>query len=115
MSPRWLLGGKEHGQEPGEWFQLDLDAPLRLARIVLDHYGEVCIYLSGWARGLQAEISLDGQTWTKAEVSPASVFQFATGTLDPARPVRGIRFTTTQGHDPEYWGPCEVFACGPSR
>jgi peroxiredoxin/outer membrane lipoprotein-sorting protein len=110
----WTQGGKEHGQEPGIWFQLDFDAPLRLTRIVLDYYGEGSIYASAWPRGLAAEVSFDGKTWTKADVTPAGIFQFNTLKFDPARPIKRIRFTTTESHDPEYWSLREVFAFAPA-
>lgn len=105
----WETRGLTGAQEPGEWFRLDFDAPLRITRIVLDHYGQKSIYTNEWARGLSASVSADGVNWRDVPVSPAKVFEPATVRFAPAQRVKSIKFTTTGYHSPEWWGIYEVF------
>jgi tetratricopeptide (TPR) repeat protein len=111
----WQTSGGDAGQTPGEWFMLEFDTPLAVKRVVLDHYGARSIYTNNWARGISAEVSPDGATWRKVEVTQAAIFEPSTVRLDPDQPIKAIRLTTTATHNPEWWGIYEVFVFGPAK
>jgi len=111
----WATSGVGAGQTPGEWFKLEFDTPLSVKRIVLDHYGKKSIYTNNWARGIEAEITLDGATWHKVDVTAGAIFEPSMVRLEPVQSIKAIKFTTTATHDPEWWGIYEVFVFGPAK
>jgi len=111
---RWLYPGKENGQVPGEWFQLDFGSPLSVTRVALDHNGAETIYTNDWPRGIKASATADGQSWFPVNVEQAGLLTPAVTTLDSTRPIRAIRFETTTTHSPEWWSIAEIYVFGPA-
>lgn len=110
---RWGVG--EGGQEPGQWFRLDFDTPQSVCRIVLDHQGRGTFYTNDWPRGLRAEVTADGTTWEEVPVVQGDLLQPAMVRFAMPRSIRGIRFTLTAGHGPEWWSIYELYVFGPAR
>lgn len=110
---RWCFGGG--GQEPGQWFRLDFDTPQSVRRIVLDHQGRGTFYTNDWPRGLRAEVTADGTTWDEVSVVQGGLLQPAMVRFATPRSIRGIRFTLTAGHSPEWWSIYELYVFGPAR
>jgi hypothetical protein len=113
---RWAANASEDGpgQEPGDWFELDFGEPTQVTRIVLDHQGSMCPYVSDWPRGIEARFTDDGRTWRSAQVSPAGPMRPATVTFDWPQKVRAIRFELTSTHSPEWWSIHEIYVFAPT-
>jgi hypothetical protein len=116
-STQWTNGGGHglgHEQSPGQWFELDFDSPVRLTRVVLDHYGEINMYVNNWPRGVAAFATEDGANWFSVAASQGDPRHPVTVRFDEPRSLRGIKFVATERHDPEWWGIYEVFVFGPT-
>jgi tetratricopeptide (TPR) repeat protein len=112
---QWTNGGGQTAeQEPGQWFELGFDSPVRVTRVALDHYGEINMYVNNWPRGVDAFITEDGRHWSPVSASPGGPRSPVTVKLDQPRALRGIRFVITKPHAPEWWGIYEVFVFGPA-
>jgi len=118
-STSWGTGGSpdkmQDGHHPGQWFKLVFDSPQRVSRVVLDHYGEKTFYTNNWARGLKAEVTLNGSTWEPVEVTAGGPRAPHTVRFDPPQEISGIRFEVAEKHLPEWWSIAEVFVFSRSQ
>jgi len=106
----WFTG---NGQEPGQWFKLEFDAPMLVTRFVLDHHGEQSIYPTDWPRGVKAFITEDGKIWTEVAATRAGIMKPVSVDFGSPRRIKGVRFECTASHQPESWGIFEVFVFAP--
>lgn len=112
---RWATSGRGHGQTPGSWFQLDFAAPQVVSRVVIDHLGLGDYVIGSWARGLEASVTSDGETWDTVPCDPAGPIQPAIVHLNPPRAITAIRLNVTAVSDPEWWSIYEIYVFGPSE
>ncbi len=110
-SVQWANGTE---QAPGQWFRLDFGTPVKVRRIVLDHYGVKSFYTNNWPRGIRATYTTDGENWLPVDVSQVGPMALATVRFEPPTTVRSIRFELTQSHSPEWWSICELYVFSPT-
>jgi hypothetical protein len=117
LAVRWAANASEEGpgQEPGDWFEVDFGEPTQVTRVVLDHQGSMCPYVSDWPRGIEARFTDDGRTWRSVHVSPAGPMRPATVTFDWPQKVRAIRFELAKTHSPEWWSIHEIYVFAPTN
>ncbi len=103
----WTGRGGQYPQEPGMWFQLDFDTPVRVSKLRVEHVpfhsrGE------GWPRGLQISATCDGVTWEDIYTGQADSDLPAYGHLGASPEILGLRFDLTEYSDEEPWTISEI-------
>jgi len=99
---RWTARGRHHLQEPGMWFQLDFDTPVRVSKLIVQH-APFDSSGQGWPRGIQISATSDGVTWEDVYTGPASADAPAYGHLGASPQILGLRFELTEYSDEEPW------------
>ncbi|NNE94385.1 MAG: hypothetical protein HKN23_22270, partial [Verrucomicrobiales bacterium] len=94
LGSRYTTGGS---MKPGDWFQVELPEPTKIAGVILDAAGSK----NDYPRGCEIEFSTDGKTWSKPlkkkeEKSPKIMIEF------PEREAKFVKITQT-GKDRLYW------------
>jgi len=97
-STRWSSG---QGQQPGQYFQVDLGARTRFRRIAIDSGGN----LGDYARGWQLSASDDGTTW-RALAAGVGVGQLTNVDVQRTR-ARYLRITSTASAG-NWWSIADV-------
>ncbi len=112
----WNAQGSAHLQQPGMWFQLNFDAPVRVSRMMVQHAAFGSGPAPGWPRGIQVSASTDGITWQDVYTGPATpdlpAFAYF-GSARTAPEVVAIRLTLTEVCDEEPWTIREIRLDGP--
>jgi hypothetical protein len=114
----WTAQGSAHLQQPGMWFQLDFEAPVRVSRMMIQHTPFGSGPAPGWPRGVQVSASTEGITWEDVCTGPADADSPAFAYFGSARTapqVVAIRLTLTEVCDEESWTIREIRLDGPPQ
>jgi hypothetical protein len=131
----WTGRGEHHLQEPGMWFQLDLEKPVSASRLTVHHAGDYALgpfeppappedepgttgggmvggpwYAAGadWPRGLQVSITADGRTWEDVPTGLAASDRPAGALFGTSREIVGVRLALTESSDEAPWSITEI-------
>ena len=111
----WSAKGTRSLQEPGMWFQLDFDAPVRVSKLRVQHgpwaFGQRGP-AEGWPRGIQISATYDGVTWEGIYTGQASSELSAYGHLGASPEILGLRFELAEYSDEEPWTISEIALYG---
>jgi len=108
----WSAKGRRSLQEPGMWFQLAFDTPVRVAKLKVNH-GPWGFFgpdepAEGWPRTLQISATYDGITWEEVYTGQAGADHSAYGHLGASPEILGLRFELTEYSDEEPWTISEI-------